>query len=247
MHPFEIIQVDSSATPYPGILLEVGRRSPGTLYIHGVELSTVPTVAPAVFTLHDARSRTTQRWNITFSGNPADGETVTHTCAPGAFTRVFEFDNNGTVTANRIGVQIGANAFETAKNLVVALERAVPGNGVFTDRTVGAPVVKWETFIPGNTTQLPNLFTEASGVIAVAVDGAFASGAAIDLLHATHSVLFRTPLATGIFIPIGLHVSEGALLNLTQTPAIANVHYRYRGARRLFGRAMPRTVGEQLA
>lgn len=247
MQPFEIIQVDSAATPYPGILLEVGRRSPGTLLIHKVELSVVPTTAPAVFTIYDARSRTTQRWDITFSGNPSDGETITHTCAPGNFTRVFEFDNNGTVTAGRIGVTIGANAFETAKNLVVALERNVPGNGVFTDRTAGAPVVRWETFIPGNNVQLPNLFTEASGVITVAIVGAFTSGAGIDLQAASHSILFRAPLATGIALPINLHVSEGAFLNLTQTPAVANVHYTYRGARRLWGRAMPRTVGEQLA
>ena len=64
------------------------------------------------------------RVNITLTGQPADGDTIS--LSDGINTYVFEFDNNSAVTGGNILVTIGSNSLNTMVNLVAAINANLP-------------------------------------------------------------------------------------------------------------------------
>lgn len=61
---------------------------------------------------------------LTFSGQPADTETIV--IGDGTNTQTFEFDDDSSVTAGNITVTIGATAEDTLDNLVTAITDEAP-------------------------------------------------------------------------------------------------------------------------
>lgn len=77
--------------------------------------------------------------DITITGLPADGDTVT--ISDGVDTVVFEFDNNSAYTRGHVGVTIGADADETAVNFSVAVMDSLNQRKIRLSATPGTGVV----------------------------------------------------------------------------------------------------------
>lgn len=73
--------------------------------------------------------------SVSFSGQPADGDTVTLVSSDGSFSVVFEFDTGSSITPGNFRVVVGATATDTAANLRAAvalnplLRMAASGSG----------------------------------------------------------------------------------------------------------------------
>lgn len=104
---------------------------------------------------------------ITFSGNPADGDTVS--INDGVVGYAFEFDSNSSVASGRVRVVIGANAEATATNLVNAINQTLAIRA-YRDPVLGGPTVSLVHTREGDTFNIP-IVESSSALTATGMSG----------------------------------------------------------------------------
>lgn len=121
---------------------------------------------------------------FTSSYQPIDTETVT--INDGVTARIFEFDNNNTVTAGRISVAIGSTSAATMANLLVAVNNSNVATAV--DASVSVPQINL-TAKTGGTAANVTTTTSAPSGSTLTVSG-MAGGAAAIAGSSTNVVTF---------------------------------------------------------